>query len=1079
MVQIPENPLILVDGSSYLYRAYHAFPPLTNSAGEPTGAMYGVLNMLRSLILQYQPTHAVVVFDAKGKTFRDELFEHYKSHRPPMPDDLRAQIEPLHKMVKAMGLPLMAVPGVEADDVIGTLAREAERAGRPVLISTGDKDMAQLVTPGITLINTMTNTILGPDEVVTKYGVPPELIIDFLALMGDSSDNIPGVPGVGEKTAQALLQGLGGLDTLYAEPEKIAELSFRGAKTMAAKLEQNKDVAYLSYQLATIKTDVELELTCEELQVQPPAADDLLALFRQYEFKRWTTDVEAGKWLQAKGGKPAAKPAVPAAAAEAEEEVEAATALSAEHYVTILDEATLLTWIDKLKQAPLFAFDTETDSLDNISANMVGLSFAVEPGVAAYVPVAHDYLDAPDQIPRERVLTLLKPLLEDEKVLKVGQNLKYDRGILANYDIELRGIAFDTMLESYILDSVAGRHDMDSLSDRWLKHKTITFEEIAGKGKNQLTFNQIALEEAGRYAAEDADVTLQLHLKMWPKLQQHEGPLNIFQHIEMPLVPVLSRVERNGVKIDPAVLHAHSQEIAQRLVELEQRAHEIAGEAFNLSSTKQLQTILFEKQGIKPLKKTPGGAPSTSEEVLEELALDYPLPKVILEYRGLAKLKSTYTDKLPLMINPKTGRVHTSYHQAVTATGRLSSTDPNLQNIPVRNEEGRRIRQAFIAPEDYVIVSADYSQIELRIMAHLSRDKGLLTAFAEGKDIHRATAAEVFGLPLDSVSSEQRRSAKAINFGLIYGMSAFGLARQLNIPRKEAQKYMDLYFERYPGVLEYMERTRAQAKEQGYVETLDGRRLYLPDIKSSNGARRAGAERAAINAPMQGVSADYSQIELRIMAHLSRDKGLLTAFAEGKDIHRATAAEVFGLPLDSVSSEQRRSAKAINFGLIYGMSAFGLARQLNIPRKEAQKYMDLYFERYPGVLEYMERTRAQAKEQGYVETLDGRRLYLPDIKSSNGARRAGAERAAINAPMQGTAADIIKRAMIAVDEWLRSEKPRVRMIMQVHDELVFEVHKDELDAVSKKIHELMENSTTLAVPLLVEVGSGENWDQAH
>ncbi len=930
MVQIPENPLILVDGSSYLYRAYHAFPPLTNSAGEPTGAMYGVLNMLRSLILQYQPTHAVVVFDAKGKTFRDELFEHYKSHRPPMPDDLRAQIEPLHKMVKAMGLPLMAVPGVEADDVIGTLAREAERAGRPVLISTGDKDMAQLVTPGITLINTMTNTILGPDEVVTKYGVPPELIIDFLALMGDSSDNIPGVPGVGEKTAQALLQGLGGLDTLYAEPEKIAELSFRGAKTMAAKLEQNKDVAYLSYQLATIKTDVELELSCEELEVQPPAADDLLALFRQYEFKRWTTDVEAGKWLQAKGGKPAAKPAAPAAAAEAEEEVEAATALSAEHYVTILDEATLLTWIDKLKQAPLFAFDTETDSLDNISANMVGLSFAVEPGVAAYVPVAHDYLDAPDQIPRERVLALLKPLLEDEKVLKVGQNLKYDRGILANYDIELRGIAFDTMLESYILDSVAGRHDMDSLSDRWLKHKTITFEEIAGKGKNQLTFNQIALEEAGRYAAEDADVTLQLHLKMWPKLQQHEGPLNIFQHIEMPLVPVLSRVERNGVKIDPAVLHAHSQEIAQRLVELEQRAHEIAGEAFNLSSTKQLQTILFEKQGIKPLKKTPGGAPSTSEEVLEELALDYPLPKVILEYRGLAKLKSTYTDKLPLMINPKTGRVHTSYHQAVTATGRLSSTDPNLQNIPVRNEEGRRIRQAFIAPEDYVIVSADYSQIELRIMAHLSRDKGLLTAFAEGKDIHRATAAEVFGLPLDSVSSEQRRSAKAINFGLIYGMSAFGLARQLNIPRKEAQKYMDLYFERYPGVLEYMERTRAQAKEQGYVETLDGRRLYLPDIKSSNGARRAGAERAAINAPMQG-----------------------------------------------------------------------------------------------------------------------------------------------------TAADIIKRAMIAVDEWLRSEKPRVRMIMQVHDELVFEVHKDELDAVSKKIHELMENSTTLAVPLLVEVGSGENWDQAH
>lgn len=603
MVQIPENPLILVDGSSYLYRAYHAFPPLTNSAGEPTGAMYGVLNMLRSLILQYQPTHAVVVFDAKGKTFRDELFEHYKSHRPPMPDDLRAQIEPLHAMVKAMGLPLMAVPGVEADDVIGTLAREAEKVGRPVLISTGDKDMAQLVTPGITLINTMTNTILGPDEVVTKYGVPPELIIDFLALMGDSSDNIPGVPGVGEKTAQALLQGLGGLDTLYAEPEKIAGLTFRGAKTMAAKLEQNKEVAYLSYQLATIKTDVELDLGCEDLLVEQPVADELLTLFKKYEFKRWITDVESGKWMQAKGAKSAARP-LAAAAEVAEAEEETATVLSAENYVTILDEQTLLTWIENLKKAPLFAFDTETDSLDNVSANMVGLSFAIEPGVAAYVPVAHDYLDAPDQIPRDRVLELLKPLLEDGKVLKVGQNLKYDRGILANYGIELRGIAFDTMLESYILDSVAGRHDMDSLSDRWLKHKTITFEEIAGKGKNQLTFNQIALEEAGRYAAEDADVTLQLHLKMWPELQQNEGPLNVFKNIEMPLVPVLSRVERNGVKIDPAVLHAHSQEIAKRLIELEKKAYDIAGEEFNLSSPKQLQTILFEKQGIKPLKKT-------------------------------------------------------------------------------------------------------------------------------------------------------------------------------------------------------------------------------------------------------------------------------------------------------------------------------------------------------------------------------------------------------------------------------------------------------------------------------------------
>jgi len=928
MVQIPENPLILVDGSSYLYRAYHAFPPLTNSVGEPTGAMYGVLNMLRSLLLQYQPTHVAVVFDAKGKTFRDELFEHYKSHRPPMPDDLRAQIEPLHAMVKAMGLPLLAVSGVEADDVIGTLACEADKKGRPVLISTGDKDMAQLVTPNVTLINTMSNTILGPEEVVTKYGVPPELIIDFLALMGDSSDNIPGVPGVGEKTAQALLQGLGGLDSLYAAPEKIAELSFRGAKTMAAKLEQNKEVAYLSYQLATIKTDVPLELTSEQLEVQQPATEELVELFKRYEFKRWTADVEAGKWLQARGSKPAAKPQE-TIVVEAEPDIPTAI-LSAENYVTILDEETLQSWIGKLKSAALFAFDTETDSLDNISANLVGISFAIEPGVAAYVPVAHDYLDAPDQIPRDRALELLKPLLEDEKLLKVGQNLKYDRGVLENYGIELRGIAFDTMLESYILNSVVGRHDMDSLSQRWLKHKTVTFEEIAGKGKNQLTFNQIALEEAGHYAAEDADVTLQLHLAMWPELQQHAGPLNVFQNIEMPLVPVISRIERNGVNIDPAVLHKHSEELTLRLAELEQKAHEIAGEAFNLSSTKQLQTILFEKQGIKPLKKTPGGAPSTSEEVLEELALDYPLPKVILQYRGLAKLKSTYTDKLPLMINPKTGRVHTSYHQAVTATGRLSSTDPNLQNIPVRNEEGRRIRQAFIAPKDYVIVSADYSQIELRIMAHLSRDKGLLKAFSEGQDIHRATAAEVFGLPLDSVSNEQRRSAKAINFGLIYGMSAFGLSRQLNIPRKESQKYMDLYFERYPGVLEYMERTRAQAKENGYVETLDGRRLYLPDIKASNAARRAGAERAAINAPMQG-----------------------------------------------------------------------------------------------------------------------------------------------------TAADIIKRAMIAVDAWLQQEKPRVRMIMQVHDELVFEVHKEDIEAVTKKIHELMESSTQLDVPLLVEVGSGPNWDQAH
>ncbi|WP_211130377.1 DNA polymerase I [Serratia surfactantfaciens] len=932
MAQIAENPLILVDGSSYLYRAYHAFPPLTNSAGEPTGAMYGVLNMLRSLLLQYQPSHVAVVFDAKGKTFRDELFAEYKSHRPPMPDDLRAQIEPLHNMVKAMGLPLLVTPGVEADDVIGTLALEAEKAGHAVLISTGDKDMAQLVTPNVTLINTMNNTILGPQEVCDKYGIPPELIIDFLALMGDSSDNIPGVPGVGEKTAQALLQGIGGLDALYGNLESIATLSFRGAKTMAAKLEQNKEVAYLSYKLATIKTDVELDLTCAELTVSEPDVDTLQQLFKQYEFKRWLADVEAGVWLENKKGAGAKAAGVAKAAVAAEAPKALAEAkLSQDGYVTILDEATFTDWLTRLKKAEVFAFDTETDGLDTLTANLIGLSFAIAPGEAAYLPVAHDYLDAPPQLDRAYVLEALKPLLEDEKALKVGQNLKFDMSLLARYGIEMRGIAYDTMLESYVLDSVGGRHDMDSLADRYLGHKTITFEEIAGKGKNQLTFNQIALEQAAPYAAEDADVTLQLHLAMWPQLKQSAELLTVFNEIEMPLLPVLSHIERTGVLIDPAILSAHSQELAKRLAELEVQAHELAEEPFNLASTKQLQAILYEKQKLPVLKKTPGGAPSTNEEVLAELALDYPLPKVILEYRGLAKLKTTYTDKLPLMINPVSGRVHTSYHQAVTATGRLSSSDPNLQNIPVRNEEGRRIRQAFIAPEGYRIVAADYSQIELRIMAHLSQDEGLLKAFAEGKDIHRATASEVFGVPLDKVTSEQRRSAKAINFGLIYGMSAFGLARQLGIPRGEAQRYMDLYFERYPGVLDYMERTRQQASEQGYVSTLDGRRLYLPDVRSSNGMRRKAAERAAINAPMQG-----------------------------------------------------------------------------------------------------------------------------------------------------TAADIIKRAMIEVDAWLQGqEKPLVRAIMQVHDELVFEVHESVIDEANQRIRQLMEGSMTLAVPLKVDVGVGMNWDEAH
>lgn len=928
MAQIAENPLILVDGSSYLYRAYHAFPPLTNSAGEPTGAMYGVLNMLKSLLAQYNPSHVAVVFDAKGKTFRDELFEHYKSHRPPMPDELRAQIEPLHEMVRAMGLPLLAVSGVEADDVIGTLALEAEKKGISVLISTGDKDMAQLVTPAITLINTMSNTILGPEEVEQKYGVPPALIIDFLAMMGDSSDNIPGVPGVGEKTAQALLQGLGSMQTIYDNLEKVADLGFRGAKTMATKLEQNRDVAFLSYQLATIKTDVELALPCEELTVTEPDTEALQALFSRYEFKRWLSDLQDGKWLQ---GKKSTTQAQKAQADEPAPVAETSSVLPTEGYVTILDQDLFDSWLEKLKNSEVFAFDLETDALDTLSANIVGISFAVAPGEAAYLPVAHDYLDAPDQLDRATVLAQLKPLLEDESAWKVGQNLKYDRGVLKNYDIELAGIKFDTMLESYILNSVVGKHDMDSLAARWLNHKTVTFQEIAGKGKNQLTFNQIALEQASHYAAEDADVTLQLHLKMWPELEKEAGPKKVFEQIEMPLLTVISRIERNGVLIDQSILAQHSKELTARLAELELKAHELAGEPFNLSSTKQLQVILFEKQGIKPTKKTPGGAPSTSEEVLAELALDYPLPKVILEHRGLSKLKSTYTDKLPLMINPISGRVHTSYHQAVTATGRLSSADPNLQNIPVRNDEGRRIRQAFVAAKGHRIVAADYSQIELRIMAHLSQDKGLLDAFAQGEDIHRATASEVFGVALDKVSGEQRRSAKAINFGLIYGMSAFGLSRQLNIGAGEAKKYMDLYFERYPGVLRYMENTRQLAASKGYVETLEGRRLWLPDIKSGNAIRRKAAERAAINAPMQG-----------------------------------------------------------------------------------------------------------------------------------------------------TAADIIKRAMIAVDNWLEQQNDNaVRMIMQVHDELVFEVKAGAVEEASQKIRALMEGSVQLDVPLLVEVGVGDNWDEAH
>ncbi|MGL5106710.1 MAG: DNA polymerase I, partial [Plesiomonas shigelloides] len=788
MAQIAPNPLILVDGSSYLYRAFHAFPPLTNAGGEPTGAMYGVLNMLKSLLNQFAPTEMAVVFDAKGKTFRDEMFAEYKAHRPPMPDELRSQIEPLHQMIRALGLPLLVVPGVEADDVIGTLAKQAAANGRDVLISTGDKDMAQLVSDKITLINTMNNTVLGPQEVREKYGVGPELIIDFLALMGDSSDNIPGVPGVGEKTALALLTGIGSLREIYANLDAVPALGFRGSKTLPAKLELHRDNADLSYALATIKTDVELEPI--PLTRQSADTDTLISLFGRYEFKRWLAELLDGGDMLTPNPAAAAPRARPiASASDSAEPAVAAMApvtLDRSAYQTILQMSELDAWLDKLRAAPYWVLDTETDGLDYMTANLIGLSFATAAGEAAYLPVAHDYLDAPEQLDRDTVLARLKPLLEDTDSRKVGQNLKFDQSILAHYGIELRGIWSDTMLESYILNSVAGRHDMDSLSERHLGHQTITFEEVAGKGKNQLTFNQIPLEQAATYAAEDADVTLRLHEVLWPQLEQEAGLASVLQEMEVPLLSVLSRMERNGVLIDPALLGRHSMELTTRLAELESKAHELAGEPFNLASTKQLQGILFEKLGLPVLKKTPGGAPSTNEEVLAELALDYPLPAVLLEYRGLAKLKSTYTDKLPQMINPATGRVHTSYHQAVTATGRLSSTDPNLQNIPVRNEEGRRIRQAFIAGAGNQIIAADYSQIELRIMAHLSGDAGLLRAFSEGKDIHRATAAEVFGLPLEQVSAEQRRSAKAINFGLIYGMSAFGLARQLGIGRNDA-----------------------------------------------------------------------------------------------------------------------------------------------------------------------------------------------------------------------------------------------------------------------------------------------------
>ncbi len=905
-----KSPFILVDGSSYLFRAYHALPPLTNSRGEATGAILGVINMLRKLIDDYRPEHMAVVFDAPGGTFRNELYEQYKAHRPPMPDDLREQIEPLHQIVRAMGLPLLVVPDVEADDVIGTLAHQAAEQGMETVISTGDKDLAQLVNGHITLVNTMNNTLLDRAGVMEKFGVTPEQIIDYLTLVGDSVDNIPGVPKCGPKTAAKWLAEYGTLDQLVAHADEI-----KGK--VGDNLRNSLDQLPLSRELTTIKRDVELDLQPRELKPAEPDLPLLRSLYERIESKRLLATLDGGGDDAGSGGIEQQEPPEEAVATE---------------YETLLDQPSFERWLKRLKQAKLFAFDTETTSLDYMQAELVGVSFCIEAGKAAYLPMAHSYPGAPEQLQRDQVLAQLKPLLEDSGHLKVGQNLKYDMSVLARYGIEMQGLGFDTMLESYVVDSTATRHDMDSLAAKYLNHQTIKFEDVAGKGPKQLTFDQIPLEQASPYAAEDADITLRLHEKIWPILESEDSLTKLFREFEMPLVPVLSRIERTGVKIDSRMLKRQSGQLAERMHQLEQQAYEIAGRSFNLGSPKQIGQIFFEELELPVIAKTPKGAPSTAESVLQDLAEQgFELPALILEHRGLSKLKSTYTDKLPLMVNPETGRVHTSYHQAVAATGRLSSSDPNLQNIPVRTEEGRRIRQAFIAEEGYQMLAADYSQIELRIMAHLSGDAGLLKAFSEGQDIHRATAAEVFG----------------------------------------------------------------------------------------------------------------------------------------------------AASLDKVSAEQRRSAKAINFGLIYGMSAFGLAKQLGIERSAAQEYVDLYFNRYPGVKAFMERTRSEAHDKGYVETVFGRRLYLPEIGARNQQRRAAAERTAINAPMQGTASDIIKRAMITLDGWIGKEQPPVRMIMQVHDELVFEVEKEFVKQAEAQIREAMESAAALKVPLLVDVGVGDNWDEAH
>ncbi len=921
-----QSPLILVDGSSYLFRAYHVpyLQALSTADGQPTGAITGVLNMLRSLKKDYPNGNIIAIFDAKGKTFRNDMYPEYKANRPPMPDDLRTQIAPLHEIITAMGLPLLVIPGVEADDVIGTLAKQADELGIETVISTGDKDMAQLVTQHVRLINTMTDVEMDVAGVSEKFGVRPDQIIDYLALMGDKVDNIPGVVKCGPKTAVKWLAEHGTMAEVIANADKVKG---KIGENLRDALEQLP----LSYQLATIKCDVELEQTAAELAANDPDIAALTELYQKYELKRLLADLGKGgnesNTATSKASKSSSKNS---SSAGDQAEVNAVDVESTE-YDIILDKDLFTQWLDKLKASDAFAFDTETTSVNYMKAELVGLSFAVEVGKAAYVPLAHDYEDASEQLDSEWVLAQLKPLLESKDIKKIGQNLKYDANVLSHYDIALQGIGFDTMIESYCYNSVATRHNMDALALKYLDYKTVHFEDIAGKGAKQLTFNQIEIEKAGHYAAEDADITLRLHQAIFPALEQSASQLSVFNDIEMPLLPVLARMEQTGVLIDSDILAEQSQSLGQRLAELEIEAHNLAGKSFNLASPKQLQQILFEELEIPVIKKTPKGAPSTAEEVLQELALDYPLPKIILENRGLSKLKSTYTDKLPLMVSDKTDRVHTSYHQAVTATGRLSSTDPNLQNIPIRSEQGRKIRQAFIAPKDHKIVAIDYSQIELRIMAHLSNDKGLVTAFSEGKDIHKATAAEIFAVELDEVTTDQRRSAKAINFGLIYGMSAFGLAKQLNIGRQQAQEYQDKYFQRYPGVLTYMEDTRQTASEQGYVETIFGRRLYLPDINAKNGMRKKAAERAAINAPMQG-----------------------------------------------------------------------------------------------------------------------------------------------------TAADIIKKAMLAVDSWLLDKNDdRIKMTMQVHDELIFEIHQDIVEETTNKLVELMNNAVELSVPLIAEYGIGDNWDEAH